>query len=69
MVCSDGGAMHVGAGLGLPMLSFFGNSDAGTWYPWGVPKEVLQKPSRDVDDISVEDAVEAFGRLKQCAGF
>jgi len=69
MVCSDGGAMHVGAGLGLPTLSFFGNSDASTWYPWGVPREVLQKPRRHVDDISVDDAAEAFSRLKQRAGF
>lgn len=69
MICSDGGAMHVGAGLGLPVVCFFGNSDVGTWYPWGVPKEILQKPSRDVNDIVVEEAVEAFHRLKGAVGF
>ena len=63
MVCSDGGAMHVGAGLGLPIVCFFGDSDATRWRPWGVRHELLQKPSRDVRDISVADACEAFGRL------
>lgn len=63
MVCSDGGAMHIGAALGLPILCFFGNSDPCTWHPWGVPHEVLQAPSRKVVDISVDDAVLAFQRL------
>ena len=63
MVCSDGGAMHVGAGLGLPIVCFFGNSDAAKWHPWGVPHEILQKPSRDVNDIGVAEAAEAFARL------
>ncbi|MQY52567.1 glycosyltransferase family 9 protein [Rhodocyclus gracilis] len=63
MICSDGGAMHVGAGLGLPMVCFFGNSDAAKWHPWGVPHRVLQKPSRDVSDITVEEAATAFSAL------
>ena len=63
MVCSDGGAMHIGAALGLPIACFFGNSDPCTWRPWGVSHEVLQPPSRNVNDISVEDAVNAFDRL------
>jgi len=62
-VLSDGGAMHVAAGLGKPIVCFFGNSSAERWHPWGVPYELLQKPSRDVGDISVADAVDAFGRL------
>lgn len=69
MICSDGGAMHVGAGLGLPIVCFFGNSDAVKWHPWRVPYRVLQKPSRDVNDISVEETVAAFCELKQAAGF
>jgi ADP-heptose:LPS heptosyltransferase len=68
MVCSDGGAMHIGAALGLPIVCFFGNSDPCTWRPWGVPHEVLQKPSRDVNDISVEDATLAFDRLFAASG-
>ncbi|UCV03839.1 glycosyltransferase family 9 protein [Dechloromonas denitrificans] len=62
-VLSDGGAMHVAAGLGKPLVCFFGNSSVERWHPWGVPYELLQKPSRDVSDISVDEAVDAFGRL------
>lgn len=69
-VLSDGGAMHVAAGLGKPVVCFFGNSSAERWHPWGVPYELLQKPSRDVSDISVDEAADAFARLvplPQCA--
>lgn len=67
MVCSDGGAMHIGAALGLSIVCFFGNSDPVTWHPWRVPHEVLQKPSRDVNDISVDEAVASFARLEGAA--
>ena len=63
VICSDGGAMHVAAGLGKPIVCFFGNSSAERWHPWGVPYELLQKPSQDVADISVAEAYEACGRL------
>lgn len=59
-VLSDGGAMHVAAGLGKPLVCFFGNSSAERWHPWGVPYRLLQKPSRDVADISVDEAEAAF---------
>lgn len=65
VVCSDGGAMHLAAGLGKPIVCFFGNSDATRWHPWGVPHELLQKPSRDVRDISVDEAFDAFARLRE----
>lgn len=64
-VLSDGGAMHVAAGLGKPLVCFFGNSAAERWHPWGVDYALLQKPSRDVCDITVDEACEAFGRLKR----
>jgi ADP-heptose:LPS heptosyltransferase len=63
VVCSDGGAMHIAAALGKPILCFFGNSDAVRWHPWGVPHVLLQKESRHVEDISVDEAVAAFERL------
>lgn len=67
-VLADGGAMHVAAALGKPVLSFFGNSDATRWHPWGVPYELLQKESRNVSDISVDEALTAFERLSAKAG-
>ncbi|WP_171013588.1 glycosyltransferase family 9 protein [Chitinivorax sp. B] len=63
MVCSDGGAMHVAAGLGKPMVCFFGQSDAHVWHPWGVPFELVQPASKQVADISVDEALAAYDRL------
>ena len=62
-VCSDGGAMHIAAGLGKPILCFFGDSDAEHWHPWGVPYELLQPASRLVSDISVAEAIGGFEKL------
>lgn len=62
-ILSDGGAMHLAAGLGKPLVCFFGNSPAARWHPWGVSYELLQKPSEDVGEISVDEAIDAFDRL------
>jgi ADP-heptose:LPS heptosyltransferase len=69
MICSDGGAMHIGAALDLPIICFFGNSDPCVWHPWRVPHEVLRPASHDVNDISVDDAFAACQRLSQGTGF
>jgi heptosyltransferase-3 len=63
VVCSDGGAMHIAAALGKPIVCFFGNSDATRWRPWGVPHRLLQRASREVTEITVEDALAACGEL------
>jgi len=64
LICADGGAMHLGAGLGLPIVCLFGQSGATRWHPWGVPYRLLQKPSFDVSDIGVDDVVSAFNALR-----
>jgi ADP-heptose:LPS heptosyltransferase len=64
VICADGGAMHIAAALGKPLVCLFGNSDAARWYPWAVPNELLQTPSRDVIDISVDDVMAAYFRLE-----
>ncbi len=63
VICSDGGAMHLAAGLGKPIVCFFGNSGAERWHPWGVGYELLQPESRKVADISVDEALDACARL------
>jgi heptosyltransferase-3 len=63
LVCSDGGAMHLAAALGKPIVCFFGKSDRTRWYPWGVDHELLQPPSQDVADVTVDEAFDAFERL------
>ncbi|GHD71105.1 glycosyltransferase family 9 protein [Vogesella fluminis] len=65
LLCSDGGAMHLAAGLGKPMVTFFGNTDAVHWGPWHVPHRLLQPDSRQVADISVAEAESALLSLLQ----
>ena len=64
MICADGGAMHLAAGLGLPIVCLFGDSTAARWRPWGVPYRLLQKPSRQVGDIAAAEVVAAFNELR-----
>lgn len=63
MLCSDGGAMHIGAALGLPVACFFGQSEVGTWRPWGVAHRVMQAPSMSVLDIGSDQACAALDEL------
>jgi ADP-heptose:LPS heptosyltransferase len=63
VVCADGGAMHLAAGLGRPILCFFGDSSPERWRPWKTPHELLQPVSRDLKDLSVEQAIAGFERL------
>lgn len=64
MICADGGAMHLAAGLGLPVVCLFGDSDAERWRPWGVPCRLIQKPSRQVMAIEAEEVADAFNELR-----
>jgi ADP-heptose:LPS heptosyltransferase len=67
VVCADGGAMHVAAALGKPIVALFGDSDPVHWRPWRVPQRVLQAASRDVADLSVEDVSGAADSLlREC---
>lgn len=53
-ITADGGAMHLGAALGKPVIALFGDSDPEQWRPWGVTQRILHPASRDVRDISPE---------------
>jgi ADP-heptose:LPS heptosyltransferase len=64
LICADGGAMHLAAGLGLPIVCLFGNSGATRWRPWGVPYRLLQAPSLDVADIKVDEVTSALNALR-----
>ncbi len=65
VICSDGGAMHIAAGLGKPIVCFFGSSDPAIWHPWQVPHRVLRAASRNAADIAVNDAVAAWEMLSR----
>ena len=60
LVTSDGGAMHIGAALGLPVVAMFGDSDPRCWHPWQVKHQVLQPASHDVSALSSRDVYDAF---------
>jgi len=60
LVCGDGGAMHLAAGLGKPIVCLFGQSTAAQWHPWGVPYRLLQNDSLSVEDISTDQVMSAF---------
>lgn len=63
VICSDGGAMHIAAGLGKPILCFFGQSNATRWHPWGVHYALIQPASQVVADVGVTEVVEKFTNL------
>ncbi len=63
VICGDGGAMHVAAGLGKPIVCLFGQSTAARWHPWGPAYELLQMPSMEVKDISVDAVARAYATL------
>jgi ADP-heptose:LPS heptosyltransferase len=63
----DGGAMHLAAGLGLPVVALFENLPYKKrhWYPWQVPYEMVCPETRDIADISVPQVADAWGRLSR----
>ena len=63
VVCPDGGAMHLAAALGKPVVALFGDSPVERWRPWGVPHRVLRPESRNLADLPLEPVLEAFRAL------
>lgn len=64
VVCADGGAMHVAAGLGKKIVCLFGDSPPERWHPWGPDYRLLRAPSRDVADIGVAEVLDAVAALE-----
>lgn len=62
-VGSDGGAMHLAAGLALPIVCLFGASSASQWHPWMTPHRLLQSPDREVATISPDQVHDALSDL------
>ncbi len=71
LICSDGGAMHLAAAQGTPIVALFGNSDPAVWHPWGSPYVVLREPSEKAIDITLEAvmgaAMSLLGRVASSA--
>jgi ADP-heptose:LPS heptosyltransferase len=69
IVTGDGGAMHVAAALGRPIVGLFGATALELWHPWGPRFAALRPPSLDVVDLSVEEVLGAtLQLLDECRG-
>jgi ADP-heptose:LPS heptosyltransferase len=60
VICPDGGAMHIAAALGKPVVALFGDSSVERWRPWGVPHRVVRPDSRDLRDLPAAPVLEAY---------
>ena len=65
LVCSDGGAMHVAAALGKPMVCFFGRSSPEHWRPWKARHAVLRPDSQEVADVTVAQVLDAAASIAE----
>ncbi len=68
VVCADGGAMHIAAGLGKPLVCLFGKSNKDRWHPFGVPHVALQPPSEHIMDIPAQAVVDGLLSLYPAIG-
>ncbi len=59
VVAPDGGAMHLAAGVGTPVVALFGSAEPKHWHPWGVAHRVLRPSSRTVADLDPATVLEA----------
>jgi ADP-heptose:LPS heptosyltransferase len=60
---ADGGALHIAAGLGMPIVGLFEERKTRRWHPWKVPYEIIVTPTGRVEDIPVEEVAQAAARL------
>jgi heptosyltransferase-3 len=68
VICPDGGAMHLAAALGKPIVALFGDSPVERWRPWGVPHRVLQPPSGALADLPLSALLDAYRALLGAIG-
>lgn len=61
VVCPDGGAMHIAAALGKPIVALFGDSPRERWRPWGVQHRIASPASRNLADLPLVDVLSACG--------
>lgn len=63
VICPDGGAMHITAALGKPIVALFGDSPVERWRPWAAPHSVVRSVSTNVIDLSVGAVMDAYRQL------
>lgn len=65
VICIDGGALHLAAALGKPIVALFENRPEKyqRWYPWHARAELVISPHLAVEAISVEAVLNAYQQL------
>lgn len=63
VVCCDGGAMHIAAGLGKPIVTIWGSTNPDRWKPYGVKHILLQDETKKAENINVKTVFEAVEKL------
>ena len=63
VVCPDGGAMHLAAALGKPVVALFGDSPVARWRPWGVPHRIVRPASGNLADLPMQAVASAVLEL------
>ena len=63
ILCSDGGQMHLAAGLHKKQVVFFGDTNASQWHPWSGEYQIMQTDSGECRDISPETVWQAWQKL------
>lgn len=66
---ADGGAMHLAAALGLPVVALDENlpDKHRHWHPWQVPYEMVYPHTGEVADIPAERVAQTWARLSERA--
>jgi len=65
IITSDGGALHIAAGVHKPVVALYGNSDTKYWAPWQVPCAIIKAPSEDVGLVDVDNVFSQFTQLRE----
>ncbi|MGC9045539.1 MAG: glycosyltransferase family 9 protein [Thermodesulfovibrio sp.] len=63
VVCLDGGAMHIAAALGKPIVTVWGSTEQQRWKPWGVKHIILQEQTKKAENITSDQVFEAVQTL------
>lgn len=65
VICPDGGAMHIAAALGKPIVALFGDSPVERWRPWTIDHGVVRPDSRDLRQLPVTPVMNAYLALSR----
>lgn len=66
-VGNDSGLGHIASAVGTPTLTVFGPGEPDRYHPWGQHTAWLQSVSRDISDVSPEQAGDALLSLLENA--